>query len=195
MLLLAIVAVGTLAANGSRQLRNAAVALLAVSLAASAISASVAISPQLAVIATAALVGAAILFVAARDSDYGEEAGWRVWLATLVAGVATPVAFASFRSLSSETVDVPLLGADGQGVAVEVAALWLLASGMAILLSARSAVRMSIGAFLMIGGVQLLVRLMPGAHLALTLLVSWLQVMVSLAGAFLIVNERATREA
>ncbi|MDP9266624.1 MAG: hypothetical protein M3O91_10985 [Chloroflexota bacterium] len=194
MLLLAVVAVGTLAANGSRQLRHAAAALVAVSLAASAIAAGIAVSPQLAVAACGALVGAAVLYIAASDAAYGEAAGWRVWLATLVAAVATPVAFASFRSLSSETIDVPLLGADARGVAVEVAAFWLLASGIAILLSARSAVRMSIGAFLMVGGVQLLVRLTPGAHLGLTLLVSWLQVLISLAGAFLIVNERATRE-
>ena len=35
----------------------------------------------------------------------------------------------------------------------------------------------------------------PGPHLALTLLLSWLQVVVALAGAFLIVNQRAAREA
>ncbi len=194
MLLLAVVAVGTLAANGSRGLRHAAVALAVVSCAAIGIATGIAVSPQLAVAAAAALVGAAILYVAARDGGYGEEAGWRVWLATLVAAVATPVAFASFRSVSSETIDVPLLGADARGVAVEVAAFWLIASGIAILLSARSAVRMSIGAYLMVGGVQLLVRLVPGPHLALTLLLSWLQVLISLAGAFLIVNERATRD-
>ncbi len=42
---------------------------------------------------------------------------------------------------------------------------------------------------------QLLVRMVPGPELALTLLLSWLQVVVALAGAFLIVNERAAREA
>jgi len=42
--------------------------------------------------------------------------------------------------------------------------------------------------------VQLLVRLMTGSHLALSLLVAWLQVVVALAGAFLIVNERVTRD-
>lgn len=189
-----MVAVGTLAANGSRGLRQAAMALAVVSCASIGIATGISVSAQLALAACAAIVGAAILFVAARDSGYGEEAGWRVWLATLVAAVATPVAFASFRSVSSETIDVPVLGADARGVAVEVAAFWLLSSGMAILLSARSAVRMSIGAFLMVGGVQLLVRLVPGAHLGLTLLVSWLQVLICLAGAFLIVNERAARE-
>ena len=35
----------------------------------------------------------------------------------------------------------------------------------------------------------------PGPELALTLILSWLQVVVSLAGAFLIVNQRAAREA
>ena len=192
--MLAVVAVGTLAANGSPRLRQSAVALAVVSCASIAIATGIGASPQLAVAAAAAIAGAAILFAAARDGAYGEDAGWRVWLATLVAAVATPLAFASFRSVSSATIDVPLLGADPRGVAVEVAAFWLLSSGMAILLSARSAVRMSTGAFLMVGGVQLLIRLVPGAHLGLTLLVSWLQVLVSLAGAYLIVNERATRE-
>jgi hypothetical protein len=46
----------------------------------------------------------------------------------------------------------------------------------------------------MLTGTQLLVRTVPGPHLALTLLLSWLQVVVALAGAFLIVNQRAARE-
>jgi len=47
----------------------------------------------------------------------------------------------------------------------------------------------------MLTGTQLLVQQVPGPHLALTLLLSWLQVVVALAGAFLIVNQRAAREA
>jgi hypothetical protein len=47
----------------------------------------------------------------------------------------------------------------------------------------------------MLTGTQLLVRMVPGPELALTLLLSWLQVVVALAGAFLIVNQRAAREA
>ena len=54
---------------------------------------------------------------------------------------------------------------------------------------------LGIGALLMLTGTQLLVRMVPGPELALTLLLSWLQVVVALAGAFLIVNQRAAREA
>jgi hypothetical protein len=46
----------------------------------------------------------------------------------------------------------------------------------------------------MLTGTQLLVTLVPGPQLAYTLLLSWLQIVVALAGAFLIVNERAVRE-
>jgi hypothetical protein len=79
-------------------------------------------------------------------------------------------------------------------VTQEAAAFWLLSSGVAILLTARGAVRGSLGALLMITGTQLLVRLVPGPQFAYTLMLAWLQVVVALAGAFLIVNERAVRE-
>ena len=46
----------------------------------------------------------------------------------------------------------------------------------------------------MINGVQLLVRLTPDARLGLTLMLAWLELVIALAGAFLIVNERAVRE-
>ena len=47
----------------------------------------------------------------------------------------------------------------------------------------------------MITGVELLVRLLDAPQLGLTVLLAWLEVVVALAGAFLIVNERAVREA
>ena len=47
----------------------------------------------------------------------------------------------------------------------------------------------------MITGVELLIRLLAVPQLGLTLLLAWIEVVVALAGAFLIVNERAVREA
>lgn len=195
MILLAVIALATLAANGAAQLRNAAAAFLAVSLTATWIAAGTASPGQLGVAACAGLVSAALLYVAAGDGAYGEEPGWRLWAATIVAAAATPAAFASFRTVSGDAPALPLFGADSAGVTVQVAAFWLLSSGIAILLTARSAVRMSVGALLMITGVQLLVRLVSGSQLTYTLLFSWLEVVVALVGAFLIVNERAAREA
>jgi len=195
MILLAVIALATLAANGAAQLRNAAAAFLAVSLTATWIAAGSASPGQLAVAACAGLVSAALLYVAAGDGAYGEEPGWRLWAATIVAAAATPAAFASFRTVSGDAPALPLFGADSAGVTVQVAAFWLLSSGIAILLTARSAVRMSVGALLMITGVQLLVRLVSGSQLTYTLLFSWLEVVVALVGAFLVVNERAAREA
>lgn len=195
MILLAVIALATLAANGARQLRFMAAAFLAVSLTATSIASASASQGQLAVAGVAGLVAAALLFVAAGDRGYGEEPGWRLWAATVIAAAATPAAFASFRTIAGETAQLPLFGADAAGVTVQVAAFWLLSSGMAILLTARSAVRMSLGALLMITGVQLLIRLVSGSQLTLTILFAWLEVVVALVGAFLVVNERAAREA
>lgn len=195
MILLAVIALATLAANGARQLRFAAIAFLAVSLAATWISFGTASQGQLAVAACAGLVATALLYVAAGDRGYGEEPGWRLWAATIVAAAATPAAFASFRTIAGDAARPPLFGGDATGITVQVAAFWLLSSGMAILLTARSAVRMSVGALLMITGVQLLVRLASGSQLTFTLLFAWLEVMIALVGAFLVVNERAAREA
>jgi hypothetical protein len=142
----------------------------------------------------AAFVTAAILFVAARDGRFGEDPGWRLWVATIVAGSATAAAFAFLRTTSNEDVRISLLGDDPSGVTHQAAAFWLLSSGVAILLTARGAVRGSLGALLMLTGTQLLITLVPGPQLAYTLLLSWLQIVVALAGAFLILNERAVRE-
>jgi hypothetical protein len=195
MLLLAIVAVTTLMANSARQLRYMAVAFFAVALTAHLIDDGTLAVSQIVVSATAALVAAAILFVAARDPNFGEDPGWRLWIATIVAAATTAAAFAFLRPETGDQINTNLLGPDPSGVTTEVAAFWLLSSGIAILLTARGAVRGSLGALLMLTGTQLLVRLVPGPHLAVTLLLSWLQVVVALAGAFLIVNQRAAREA
>ena len=193
MIYLALIALTTLAANGARQLRYIAVGFAAVSVTATVIGAAVATPSELAVSGCAGLVSAGILFVAARDGGYGEDPGWRLWAATFVAAIVTPVAYASFRTIGGETASIASL--DGpSAVIIEVAGIWLLSSGTAILLTARTAVRVSLAALLMISGVQLLVRLTPDARLGLTLLLAWLEVVIALTGAFLVVNERAVLE-
>jgi hypothetical protein len=194
MLLLGLIAISTLAANGAHQLRYTAIAFLGVALPAYLLTGPSTALSQVSVSATAAVVAAAVLFVAARDSRYGEDPGWRLWLATVVAAATTAAAFAFLRTTSTEEVRITLIGEDASGVTHEAAAFWLLSSGIAILLTARGAVRGSLGALLMITGTQLLVQLVPGPQFAFTLLLAWLQVVVALAGAFLILNERAVRE-
>jgi hypothetical protein len=194
LLLLGLVAIATLAANGARQLRYSAIAFLGVALAAHLLTGPDVALSQVSVSATAAFVAAAVLFVAARDRRYGEDPGWRLWLATIVAASTTAAAFAFLRTTSNEDVRITLIGEDPSGVTHEAAAFWLLSSGIAILLTARGAVRGSLGALLMLTGTQLLVELVPGPQFAFTLMLAWLQVVVALAGAFLILNERAVRE-
>jgi len=193
MLMLGLVAVATLAANGARQLRYTAIAFLGVSLAAHLVSGPESSLAQVALTATAALVSAAVLFIAARDRRFGEDPGWRLWVATVVAASTTAAAFSFLRTTTNEDVRITLLGDDPSGVTQQAAAFWLLSSGIAILLTARGAVRGSLGALLMLTGAQLLVELAPGPQLAFTLLLSWLQIVVALCGAFLILNERAVR--
>jgi hypothetical protein len=193
MLMLALVAVATLAANSARRLRYIAIAFLGVALAAHILAGPSISLAQTLVTSFAAVVTAAVLFIAARDFRYGEDPGWRLWIATVVAASATAAAFAFLRTTSNEEVRITLIGEDPSGVTHEAAAFWLLSSGVAILLTARGAVRGSLGALLMLTGTQLLVNLVPGPQLAFTLLLAWLQVVVALAGAFLILNERAVR--
>ena len=195
MLMLGLVAVATLAANGAQHLRYMALAFLGVAIAAHLMGGPDISVWQAALSLAAALVTTAILFIAARDGRFGEDPGWRLWVATIVAATTTAAAFAFLRTASGEDVHVSVLGADPSGVTQQAAAFWLLSSGVAILLTARGAVRGSLGALLMLTGTQLLVQLVPGPQFALALMLAWLQVVVALAGAFLIVNERALREA
>jgi len=195
VVLLAAVALTTLLANSATRLRFTALAFFAVSISANVIAAGATTAAQVAVLAVAGLAAAGILFISARDGNYGEDPGWRLWVATLIAAIATPAAFASFRTITGEAVtDLPLFAADSGSVVVQVASFWLLSSGTAILVTARSAVRTSLGALLMLTGVQLLMRYAPGPQLELTIAVAWVELVVALTGAFLIVNERAVRE-
>jgi hypothetical protein len=191
---LGLIALVTLAANSATRLRVIALAFVGIAAVASVIATTAATGPQVAVSAAAGLAAAGILFIAARDNSYGEDPGWRLWLGTFTAAIVTPLAYASFRTIAGETSTLPLFG-DGSGVVVEVAGTWLLSSGVAIMLTARSAVRVSLAALVLVTGVQLLARLAPEPQLATTLALAWLEVVVALAGAFLIVNERAVRDA
>ena len=190
MIYLGLIAVTTLVANGATRLRLIAVAFVGVAVAAALIGSATTSIAQTAVTASAGLAAAGILFVAARDLRYGEDPGWRLWLGTFTAAIVTPIAYASFRTITGEAAALPLLQ-DGSGVIAEVSGVWLLSSGVAVMLTARSAVRASLAALLLVTGVQLLARLIPENHLAVTLALAWLEVVVALAGAFLIVNERA----
>jgi hypothetical protein len=194
VLYLGLIALVTLIANSLTRLRLIALAFVGIATVANLIASAAATAPQVAVSAAAGLAAAGILFIAARDMTYGEDPGWRLWLGTFTAAIVTPLAYASFRTISGEPATLPLFQ-DASGVVVEVAGTWLLSSGVAIMLTARSAVRVSLAALVMVTGVQLLARLVPEPRLATTLALAWLEVVVALAGAFLIVNERAVRDA
>jgi hypothetical protein len=191
---LGIIALVTLLANSATRLRLIAVTFVGIALVAAFIASPTATVPQAALTASAGFAAAGILFIAAGDGRYGEDPGWRLWLGTFTAAIVTPIAYASFRTISGEPATLPIFQ-DGSGVIVEVAGTWLLSSGIAIMLTARSAVRASLAALVMVTGVQLLALLAPEPRLAATLALAWLEVVVALAGAFLIVNERAVRDA
>lgn len=194
MVYLGLIALTTLLANGATRLRLIAVAFIGVAAVATLIASSSATLPQAAVTGSAGLAAAGILFVAARDRTYGEDPGWRLWLGTFTAAIVTPIAYASFRTISGEAAALPLFQ-DGSGIIAEVSGVWLLSSGVAVMLTARSAVRLTLAALLLVTGVQLLARLIPEPHLAVTLSLAWLEIVVALAGSFLIINERAVLDA
>lgn len=194
MIYLGLIALVTLVANSATRLRLIAIAFIGIAGVASLIASAAAPTQLVAVSAAAGLAAAGILFVAARDGTYGEDPGWRLWVGTFTAAIVTPLAYASFRTIAGEPAALPMFQ-DGSGVVVEVAGTWLLSSGVAIMLTARSAVRVSLAALVMVTGLQLLAQLAPEARLATTLALAWLEVFVALAGAFLIVNERAVRDA
>lgn len=190
MVYLGLIALTTLLANGATRLRVIAVAFVGVAVVASLIASASASAAELAVTASAGVAAAGILYVAAGDGRYGEDPGWRLWLGTFTAAIVTPIAYASFRTIAGEAAALPLFQ-DGSGVIAEVSGVWLLSSGVAVMLTARSAVRASLAALLLVTGLQLLAHLVPGPQLAITITLAWLEIVIALAGAFLIINERA----
>ena len=194
MIQLAAVAITVLAENGASRLRRIAGAFFLVALAADWVAASSVPLSLLIVTACSGTVAATILYIAARDDRYGEDPAWRLWMATIVAAVATATAYAWFRGIVLEESVPSLFSFESSGVTTMVGAFWLVSSGIAILLSARTPIRGTLVALLMTSGIQLLLRLHGGPYLSLMLLAAWLQVIVALAGSFLIVNERAMRD-
>jgi hypothetical protein len=176
-----VIVVSTLWVMSTRQLRFAALGLLAQFAAANALSSSAVPRNVVVLLGVAALAAVVVIYVAARDSRFGEDPGWRVWPGMAIAAVATVLAFAVF---SSPEVDRFL----------QVSAFWLLCAGMSVLLTARTSVRMVIGALLMLSGTQLVLRFAPGAQLGITLVFAWVELLLALAGAFLVINQRALEE-
>lgn len=177
----AVVVAATLWVLAARRLRLATLGLLGQFVAANALSAQLAPRYELALLGAAALAATVILYVAARDNDFGEDPGWRLWPAMALAAVAATLAF---RVFASPEVD-PYL---------QLSAFWLLASGLGVLLTARTPVRSVLGALLMLSGTDLVLRFEPGARLGLTVVFAWVELLLALIGAFLIVNQRALEE-
>ena len=115
MVYLGLIALTTLLANGATRLRFMAVAFVGVAIVSSLIASASASLSQVAVTASAGLAAAGILFVAARDRNYGEDPGWRLWLGTFTAAIVTPIAYASFRTITGEAAPLPLFQ-DGSGI-------------------------------------------------------------------------------
>jgi hypothetical protein len=180
-MLMVVAVLATLWTMSVRPLRLALLGLLAQFAAASSLSANALPRAEVLLIGAASLGAVIVLYIAAGDGSFGEEPGWRIWPTLAAAAVATVIAF---NVLSSTEVDRFL----------QVTAFWLLAAGMSTLLGARTAVRMVVGGMLMLSGTQLVLRFQPGSHLALSTLFAWVELIIALAGAFLIVNQRALEE-
>ncbi len=173
-----VVVASTLWILATSRLRIAALGLLVQFAAANALSASVVPRNELVLLGAAALASALTLYVAARDGTYGEDPGWRVWPAVAISGVGTAVAFAVFRSAQVDAY-------------FQLAAFWLLASGLGILFTARTAARLAVGALVMLSGTQLVLHFGGGSQLGLTIVFAWTELLLTLVGAFLVVNQRA----
>jgi hypothetical protein len=176
-----VIVVSTLWVMSTRQLRFAALGLLAQFAAANALSSGAVPRNVVMLLGVAALAAVVTIYVAARDSRYGEDPGWRVWPGMAIAAVATVLAFAVFSSPEVNRF-------------LQVSAFWLLCAGMSVLLTARTAVRMVIGALLMLSGTQLVLRFEPGAQIGVNLIFAWVELLLALAGAFLVINQRALEE-
>lgn len=177
----AVIVVSTLWILASRRLRLAILGLLAQFAAANALSATLVPRNELMLLGAAALASSATLYVVAQDNAFGEDPGWRIWPAIGLSAAGTALAFRVFASPEVE----PYL---------QLSAFWLLASGLGILFTARTAVRLALGALVMLTGTELVLRFDGEAHLGLTVVFAWTEVVLTLVGAFLVVNQRALEE-
>ncbi|OLC52967.1 MAG: hypothetical protein AUH85_15325 [Chloroflexi bacterium 13_1_40CM_4_68_4] len=181
MIAAGVVVFASLFVLATRQLRLAALGLIAVFVASNALVLGETPRAEITLSGAAALAAAVTLFLAAGDASFGEEPGWRVWPAIAISAVATTLAY---RVYLSPDVD-PYL---------QLSAFWLLAIGLGILIAARGPVRTAIGSLLMLTGTLDVVRFESGPHLATSIAFAWLEVVLTLVGAFLITQQRAFEE-
>lgn len=174
----ALVVVGTLWLVATRGLRPALIGLLVQFAGVALLIEQIAPSHEVLLVATASVAATGLLYLAAGSPRYGEDASWRVWPAIAIGTAATALAYLAFTSRDVEQY-------------LQLSAFWLLSSGLAVLLTARTSVRMSLGALLMLSGTQLVLRFYPGATLALSIVFAWVVVVVAAVGSWLIVAERA----
>ncbi len=177
----AVVVFASLFVLATRQLRLAALWLLAVFAANDALTTELAPRYEIALSGSAALAAIVVLFLAARDGGFGEDPGWRVWPAIAISAITTTLAFRVFVTAEADRY-------------LQLSAFWLLAVGLGVLLTARGPVRAVLGALLMLAGTQDVLRFEAGPHLATAIAFAWLEVALALVGSFLISNQRALDE-
>lgn len=177
----AVVVAGALWVLATRSLRLASLGLLAQFAAASVLTSGVATRGELALSGTAALSSVVILYLAAGEAHFGEEPGWRVWPAVTIAAASTTLAFIVFASPDVERY-------------LQLSTFWLLSVGLGVLLAARTPSRAVLGTLLMLSGTQLALHFDATPHLGVTIVFSWVELVVTLVGAFLIVEERSLAE-
>lgn len=182
MIAASVVVFASLFVLATRQLRVAALGLLAVLVASDVVTIGQAPRAEITLSGAAALAAAATLYLAARDLSFGEDPAWRVWPAIAISAIATTLAY---RVFASPDVD-PYL---------QLSAFWLLAIGLGVLLTARGPVRANVGVLLMVAGTLAVTRFQPGPHLATSIAFAWLEVHLALIGAFLIDHQRALEKA
>jgi len=124
----------------------------------------------------------------------GEDSGWRLWLATIVAASATAAAFAFLRTTSNEDIRITLIGEDPCGITHEAAAF------LAPLIRHRDPPHGRRARFALARGVLMLTERSCSSR-SVRVRSSHTRSCCRgcrssslLAGAFLIVNERAVRE-
>lgn len=182
MIAAAVVIFASLFVLATRQLRLSSLGLIAVFAASNALLLGQTPRAEITLSGAAALAAAVTLYLAAGDASFGEEPGWRVWPAIAISAIVTVLAY---RVYLSPEVD-PYL---------QLSAFWLLAIGLGILIAARGPVRAVIGSLLMLAGTLDVVRFAPGPHLATSIAFAWVEVVLTLAGAYLITVQRTVEQA
>ena len=181
MIAAGVVVFASLFVLATRQLRFAAIGLIAVFAASNALVTGQTPRAEITLSGAAALAVAVTLYLAAGDASFGEEPGWRVWPAIAISAITTTLAY---RVFYSKEIDAYL----------QLSAFWLIAIGLGILIAARGPVRAVIGSLLMLTGTLDVVRFEPGPHLATSVGFAWLDIVLTLVGAYLIALQRGVEE-